>query len=293
VHVKGWRSACLAALVVAGSLGVGFPAGAAGDAGLTQHIIANPVPGWKSESAASLDRFVTYINGLESSTIGPEGGTAVTAAQGWHSPSGPANYVLVALVALTFNGQSRAAVQTKAKAAVISALASLCAGAPNQSSVQTASVASVPGSHQVTCTLGRNEPSPDAVGWSRSNAVALVVSVEGALTTAQLSAIALSQYNVMPSGGFAITTGHSTSWVKVVGLVFVVLAAGALFFFVVMRARSDLNGDDEGEGSAGGRGGRTGQSLWDSWRSAVGGRKDARGAVVRSGQVLRSPRAPS
>jgi hypothetical protein len=289
---------CLAALVVEGSLGAAMPAGAAGDAGLNQHIIANPVAGWAPESGASLNRFVTYIDGLETATINPFGGTAVTAAQGWHNPSTPADYVLVALVALTFSGQSASKVDTRAQAATISALASLCAGAANQSAVQTTTVATVPGSHQVTCTLGKEQPAPDAVGWSRANAVALVVSVQGALTEAQLSSIALSQYDVMPSAGFAITTGRSTSWVKVVGLVFVVLAAGALFWFVLMRARDLRQGEDgdrdrdrdrdrEDSGPGGG-------PLMDSMRHAVSrwrGRGWGRAAPqVRTGQVVRPPR---
>ena len=217
------------ALAVGGVLGVGLgavgPAGAAGDSGLSQHIIANPVPGWTAETPDSLSRFVSYVNGLELSTISPAGGTAVTAAEGWHSPTDQSQYLLVALVALTFRGQSGASVDTRAAAATISALASLCAGATNQASVQTSTVTSVPNSHEVTCTLPGAQPSPDAIGWSRANAVALAATVQGALTAPQLAVIALSQYNVMPTEGFAITAGQTTNWLRIVGLVVAVLAA--------------------------------------------------------------------
>lgn len=236
------------------------PAGAVGDTGLSKLIVADPVPGWQPESAASLNRVVTYIDGLESDSIVPKGGNAVTAVQGWQNPAASGQYVVVALVALTLSGSSASSIDNATKQGAVGALAALCAGVSAQSSVQAGTVAGVPGSHTLTCTLKKaGQAGPLAAGWSRANVLALVLSVQGAVTGDQLSAISTAQYAAMPSTGYSVPPGGGGGALGTVlellaGLV-VLAAAGWALWRVVQRA--DRRGGSGGSGGSGG-GGRSG-----------------------------------
>ena len=237
------------ALVVAGlavGLGLIAPAGAVGNADLSKVIIANPVPGWQPESTASLDRVVSYINGLEAASIVPKGGNAVTAVQGWVDPADHHDDIVIALVALRLSGDSPAAVATHTSQGDVAALASLCAAGARQSSVRASTVAGVPGSHTLSCTVRGLTAQPYAAGWARSNVLALVLSVQGAVTAPQLAAIATSQYAAMSPAGFSVGAapsggggGLDTLLELLVGLV-VVIGAGYALWQVLQRANTTV-----------------------------------------------------
>ncbi|HEY6430332.1 MAG TPA: hypothetical protein VIX84_24145 [Acidimicrobiales bacterium] len=64
-------------------------AGAAGDAGLDSHIVADPVSGWQNQPRSDVQRFVTYVNALESRTVTPQGGERADGGRGMAQPEDP------------------------------------------------------------------------------------------------------------------------------------------------------------------------------------------------------------
>jgi hypothetical protein len=238
-------SAAVAVLGLAIGLGLlAAPAGAVGNVALSKVIIANPVAGWQPESTASLDRVVTYINGLEAASIVPKGGNAITAVEGWTNPADHRDYVVIALVALRLSGDAPSAVANHTSQGDIAALASLCAAGALQSSVQASTVAGVPGSHTLSCTVRGATAKPYAAGWSKSNVLALVLSVQGAVSAPQLAAIATSQYAAMSPAGFTVgaAPGGGSGVLKtllelLLGLV-IVIGAGYALWKVLQRANA-------------------------------------------------------
>jgi hypothetical protein len=249
---SAWRGTLAAAVLgvglglVGGLLGLAGPgalgAGAVGDRGLSTSIIANPVAGWQPEPSATLERVVSYIDGLEADAIVPKGGNALTAVQGWRNPADQSQYVVIALVALRYSNDSPAQVATRTRQAAVAALASLCATGSTQSSVHASTIAAVPDSHTLSCDVKGVTAQPYAAGLARSNVMALILSVQGAVTSTQLASFATSQYAAMPSGGYAVgaapSSGRSTETTVVellLGLV-VLAAAGFALMKVLQRA---------------------------------------------------------
>ncbi len=236
------RGIAAGALMVAGVLAVGAaPALAVGDAGLSKVIIANPVPGWQAESTSGLNGVVSYIDGLESDSVVPQGGNAVTAVQGWRDPNNSSHYIVVALLALRFPNQGAGSPASQTQQAAVGALASLCAGLSVQSTVQTSTIAGIPGSHTLTCTLRSGGSQPYAAGWARSNVLALVLSTQGSVTSAELAGVANSQYAAMPASGYAVAapgSGLSTTFLVLLA-VLVVLAVVAFFLWRVLRREQE------------------------------------------------------
>lgn len=233
----------LAALsVLALSLfGLSAPAGAVGDSGLSKLVIANPVPGWQPEPVSTLNRVVTYINGLEVDSIVSKGGNARTAVQGWADPANKAHSVVIALVALRYTGLSPAQVTTHTRQGAVAALASLCATGSTQSSVQASTIAAVPDSHTLQCTVRGTAAQPFAAGFARSNVLALVLSVQGALTAPQLAAIATSQYGALPADGVTVAAAPSgggtlATLLELLAGLIVLGLAGYLLWRVLQRA---------------------------------------------------------
>ena len=220
------------------------PAAAAGNAGLSRLVVAHPVPGWPTEPAAAVNRFVTNVGGLEAATIVARGGDELTAADGWRNPARHADYLVVALVALSFGDRDTTDINSQTRAAAAAALASLCAGAP-MSSVHSSSVAAVPGSHTVTCTPSRG-PAPEAVGWARANVLALVISVSGAVPAPTLGRIAAVQYRAMPPGGYAVP-GRASALGRVVEVLVLLLGLAAVWV-LFRRARRELGPAAAGPG---------------------------------------------
>ena len=62
------------------------PAAAAGNAQLNRQIISNPISGFQQFSTQNLQSEVTYLDQLEKAGIGPHGGTATVAVNGWNDP---------------------------------------------------------------------------------------------------------------------------------------------------------------------------------------------------------------
>jgi hypothetical protein len=191
-----------------------------------------------------VNSFVTYLNGLEAATIVARGGDEVTAAEGWRNPARHADYLVVALVALSFGGRGTTGLDSQTRAAAAAALASLCAGAP-KASVHSSSVAAVPGSRTVTCTPSRG-PAPAAVGWARANVAALVISVSGAVPAPSLGRIAAAQYRAMPPGGYAVR-GPASALGRVVEVLVLLLGLGAVWV-LFRRARRELGPAAPGPG---------------------------------------------
>jgi hypothetical protein len=217
-------------------------AGAAGDAGLDSHIVADPVSGWQNQPRSDVQRFVTYVNALESRTVTPQGGSAQTAAEGWRNPKIPGDYLVIALVALSYPGQSAAQTAGSASRAAATALASLCAGAPSRSAVQTVTVTGVPGGHEITCTLSAGGPGPDALGWTRGNVVTLLVTVNGLFAHSSLATVAREQYQDVPPNGVALPppdggggSGIPTWLIAVVAVL--AMGAGAYWVLVISPRR--------------------------------------------------------
>ncbi len=213
-----------------------------GNSGLSSVIIGNPEPGWTAEPTASLNSTVSYLDGLEADHVVTIGGNAATAVQGWRDPTDHTHYLVVALVALTFTGESAATVASRTNTAAVNALASLCAGISSQSSIQTAAIAGIPASHTLACNLkSGSASSPYAAGWSRANVLALVISTQSSVTAAQMASIATSEYGAMPSAGYLVPAAPgSGSWLATLlelqaGLIVLALA-GVAIWRVVQRA---------------------------------------------------------
>jgi hypothetical protein len=249
VLVWRWRSVALAAAGVAvslASLGLGAQAAfAAGNAGLSKLIIPNPVPGWESEPAQSLDRVVAELNTLQAQYIEPQGGRAINAVAGWHDPANPARNVVIVLLALGFHGQSAASVNAQARQGALAALTSQCAGVATQSSVQAATIPQIPTSHTLTCTLIKDGTQPLAAGWAKGDMFALVITTQASMNAEQLTLIAATQYLAMPARGYPVPTsggssGSNTVWEVALGIVVLALAGYALF--LIMKRGSHAPG---------------------------------------------------
>jgi hypothetical protein len=228
-------------VLAASLLGLGAPAGAVGDSGLSKLIITNPVPGWQPEPVATLNRVVTYINGLEVDSIVSKGGNARTAVQGWADPANQAHGVVIALVALRYTGFSAAQVTAHTRQGAVAALASLCATGATQSSVQASTIAAVPDSHTLQCTVRGVTAQPLAAGFARSNVLALVLSEQGALTAPQLAAIGTSQYGALPADGVTVAAassggGTAATLLELLAGLVVLAAAGFGLWKVLQRA---------------------------------------------------------
>jgi hypothetical protein len=239
-----------AALLVLSVLGVAVPpAGAVGDTGLSKLIIADPVPGWQPEPTAGLQHVVSYINQLETDHVVPHGGSALTAVDGWRDPSDHADYVVVALVALSGALLSGDVTTAQVRQAAVGSLASLCGGVASPSSVHASSVAHVPASHTLRCTLEHTSAaaSPFAAGWARANVLALVISTQGSLTPSAMDALAARQYAALPARGFVVTNrGAGSFWDKAFSIVGVlILAAAGLLIFRMRVRRSAPIGEPE------------------------------------------------
>jgi hypothetical protein len=222
------------------SLGVGAPAAfAAGNAGLSKLIIANPVPGWDPEPASSLSAVAASLDTQEAQYVVPQNGRALTAVQGWRDPANPARNVIIVLVALGFNGQSAAAVNAQARSGAIAALTSLCAGLATKSSVQASTIPQIPSSHTLTCTLIKDGSQPLAAGWARGDTFALVLTTQASMNAQQLTLIAGTEYLAMPTRGFAVATPGSSSSGLGTALELaagaVVLAAAGWVVFQILR----------------------------------------------------------
>jgi hypothetical protein len=234
------------AAVVLGSLGWmlllagGMPAGAevthgsvngaVGNTGLAKLIISNPVPGWVHEPRTSLARIDTYLNSLEVDSIVPNGGNALNAVQGWRDPKDSSHYVIIALVALRFNGYSASQVVSHTRAGVVDALASLCSSGATASSVHAGVVEHIAGSHALTCTVhgqGGVVTQPFAAGWGKSNVMALVLSVQSAVSAPAMTLIAGAQNTALPAAGYtvAVPAGSDTGTIIEVIVGLLVLAA--------------------------------------------------------------------
>jgi hypothetical protein len=228
------------------------PAGAAGDPVVDAHIVSDPVAGWQGQPHADLQRFLSYMDELESHTLTPSGGSAQTAAEGWRDPSNHGDYLVIALVALSYPGESAVRAAQSANRAATTALASLCVGAQHRSAVQTGTVAGVAGGHEVSCTLGTSATGPDALGWARGNVVALMVTVNGLFTHSSLATVAREQDRAIPPAGIAVPqdprgSGFPTWLIAVVALL---VSAGAAYWVLVISPRRNRTAGRDAPGGA-------------------------------------------
>jgi hypothetical protein len=177
------------------------PAGAAGNPALDQKILSAPISGWPTMATSYLDNYVTYINALEQAAVGPGGGAAVTAAEGWRSPSSATDFVLVTLVRITdarlTSTQSDQQLQQAARAAA----ASFCPGATGSVAKSVVTLVAIQHSYRVTCRPEADGRVPSAITWSSSNVLAIVASAQGAVGGPQLDQIAVRQYGAMSPTG--------------------------------------------------------------------------------------------
>jgi hypothetical protein len=225
--------------VVLSVVGAGvLPVGAVGNAGLSTLIIANPVRGWQPEPTASVEHVLLYIDGLEADHVVPHGGQALTAVDGWRDPHDHGDYVVVALVALDITGLHSSEVAAQARQASVGGLASLCAGVASPSSVRTSTLARVPASHTLTCTLLHSTAaaSPYAAGWARANVVALVLSTQGSLTPSTMAAIAPRQYAALPVRGYFVTAPRARSSSNIVVTIILGVLIVPVAGFVLWKA---------------------------------------------------------
>ncbi|HEY3842991.1 MAG TPA: DUF2510 domain-containing protein [Acidimicrobiales bacterium] len=185
-------------------IGWAMPAGAAGSPALDQKILPSPISGWPTMAPSYLDNYVTYINALEQAAVGPGGGTAVTAAEGWRSPASAQNFVLITLVRITDASLTTIQSDQQLQQAARAAAASFCTGATGSAAKSVVSLVGIPHSYMVTCRSEADGRVPSAITWSTSNVLAIVASAQGAVGGPQLDQIAVRQYGAMspaPSGG--------------------------------------------------------------------------------------------
>ncbi len=227
----GGLGAALVALMV--PIALALPAGAAGYPALDQKILTAPISGWPTLAPSYLDNYVTYINALEQAAVGPGGGTAVTAAEGWRSPTSAKDFVLVTLVRITDARLTTTQSDQQLQQAARAAAASFCTGATGSAPKSVVSLVAIPRSYMVTCRPEADGRVPSAITWSRSNVLAIVASAQGAVGGPQLDQVAVRQYGAMSPA----TSGGGSSDGLYVGL-----GAGALIVALsvvaaVMRAR--------------------------------------------------------
>jgi hypothetical protein len=134
-------------------------------------------------------------------------------------------------------------VTTHTRQSAVAALASLCATGATQSSVQASTIAAVPASHTLSCTVRGVTAQPYAAGFARSNVMTLVLSVQGALSAPQLAAIATSQYGALPVAGVAVAaaplgSGSLSTLLEIVAGLVVLALAGFALWKVLGRANA-------------------------------------------------------
>ncbi len=182
-----------------------LPSGAAGDAGLSQHFISDPIPGWSPLPESQLASLASSLKQAENSSISKDGGRATTAADGW-SPSTRQRGLIIALIAFVFKNVSGAQITQQGHLAAESSAISFCKGATGAAPRTNGSVSSIPGSHLVTCKSVKGVVL-QAVTYTRSNVLAIVESTRSAMSSGKLAAIGRSQFQALPTTTSAVPGG--------------------------------------------------------------------------------------
>jgi hypothetical protein len=241
---RGWdvasamirRSSLLGAATVLLALGFSAgPAAAAGNAALAQHIIADPIPGGVSASQADTQDYVNYIDGIETAATASLGVSVQVAARAWFEGGNKTVFVIVTLVALHQTGRSTKATNQQAATAAKAASNSFCPGVTGSVAFLNKPVVNIPNSHYAMCDNVKGDVA-ETITTARANVFAFIESNLHSVTPSQFEAMALRQYNALPT---TRSPNSSTSSVNLIaGIV-----AGAMLFIVllvlllVLRAR--------------------------------------------------------
>ncbi|HEX3793704.1 MAG TPA: hypothetical protein VHV57_04315 [Acidimicrobiales bacterium] len=212
-----WRRAGLGLAVLTAALTGATAAGAAGNAGLDRHIIANPVSSWMPRSASYVNTFVTYVSGVEQAAVRPLGGDAVTAAEAWQDPSSSDRTLLIGLIGFSDPSLTPARLVRQTRGAARSGAASFCAGATDRPAASDVAVSGIPGAREVTCHAGQGGAQSTAITWGKSNVLAMVVSQRGAMSQARLEGIARLEYAAMGMTTAPVTGSNSDVLFLIVG----------------------------------------------------------------------------
>ena len=220
------------------SMCIAMPAGAVGDAQLSQRIISNPIPGYQPISDAVLQSQVDYLNQLERSAIGPAGGTAAIAANGWRDPSTKTGVAII-LVAFAIPHASDADIQKNAAAAGLS----FCAAGTAASPVSNSPISGIPNSHLIKCQASPTGGHAMVATWMKANVLGMIVTSLSSMSPARLASVATEQFNAMSSTN--TKTGGGTSTALIIGLAVagVVLVSVIVVVVVVIRARKRSEAD--------------------------------------------------
>jgi len=213
---------CALLITVLPSFSIAMPAGAAGNAELSQQIISNPVPGYVPIANSSLQSEVNYLNQIEQSAIGPAGGKASAAADGWHDPSAKLG---IAIILDAFNypqGVNFDLAKNSAAAGL-----SFCDAGTSAVPVSDTPIAGIPDSHLVMCQKLASGAQPMVAAWGKANVLGMVVTSVAAMSPDKLASIATQQYNAMSSLNTAVGSGSNT------GLILGLVAAGVVVLAVV------------------------------------------------------------
>ena len=199
---RGFSATFVASLLI---VIAALPSGAAGDAGLSQHIISNPVPGWSAVPPSQLNSLVSDLNRAENAGISRYGGHATSAALGWRPANGGTG-LIVSLIAFVFKGFSGSQVAQQGHLAAKTGAVSFCKGATGTGPRTNGSVSSIPGSHIVTCATVKGVV-PEAVTFTRANVLAIIESTRADTSSRKLVAVARKQYQALPTTTSPVSGG--------------------------------------------------------------------------------------
>jgi hypothetical protein len=235
-----WSTRCLVrglVVALAMSICVATPAGAVGDAQLSQQIIRNPVPGFQPIPTPNLQSRVNYLSQLEQSAIGPFGGKASIAANGWFNPSTKSGIEII-LVAFSYPHASDHDLRGNAASAGLS----FCAAGTASSPMSNTPIPGIPDSHLVQCQRLPSGAQPIVAAWVKANVLGMVVTGSSIMSPAQLTSIAIKQFNAMSSADTQIVGGSDTA--LIIGLIAagVVLVGVIVSIVLVVRVRKRKEG---------------------------------------------------
>jgi uncharacterized protein DUF2510 len=229
------RTIAVTAIALCGIGISALPAGAAGAPSLDQHIVSQTVPGWSKVASSFMQTYVGYINGLEKAAIGPQGGTAITAAEGWHAPSNVHDTVLITLVAFSASGLSESQIAGQARVGAESAGQSFCTGATGSPAKSDTPLSSIPNSHVIVCkSVGG--VTPVAVVWSKANVLALIETTDRSVVGPRLVQISNNEYRDMSSAATSTSTSN-VGLIAGLAAVGVVVVAAAITIPLVVSSR--------------------------------------------------------